>query len=124
MEDSESSKENRSLTHIEESCSEDALCRVLGIRNLQTRIYWLLVGREMEISDIATIVNRDRTSVQRTVQDLIIAGLVTRKHLSVKRGRKYAYRSISVDALKKKLNRELDLYYEKLRREIASIKEH
>jgi predicted transcriptional regulator len=106
---------------MEDICGDDVLCSILGLRELQTRIYWLLVEKDMEISEIAGAVERDRSSVQRAVNDLISLGLVTRRPKPMKRGRKYVYKGISKQKLKQKLNHELDTYYRKVKKEIQQI---
>lgn len=106
---------------MEEVCGDDVLCSILGLRELQSEVYWLLTEKDMEVPEISKSVKRDRSTVQRVVQDLISLGLVTRKPKSMKKGRKYVYKSISTQKLKQKLNHELDAYYKKVKKEIQQI---
>lgn len=116
------SKEIRSLAYQEEACGDNLLCCILGLRDLQTRIYWLISENEMETADIAKKIDRDRTSIQRALQDLITVGLVTRTSLPVKKGRKFAYKGVSIDKLKHKLNQVADEYHEKIKNDIRNLK--
>ena len=110
-----------SIVHMEEICGDDVLCSILGLRGLQTSIYWLLTEKEMEIPKIAEAVDRDRSTVQRAVQDLTSLGLVIRRSKSGNRGRKFVYKSLSTQKLKQKLTHELDAYHKKVKKEIQRI---
>jgi len=110
-----------SIVHMEEICGDDVLCSILGLRELQTNIYWLLTENGMEISELSGAVDRDRSTVQRAVQDLVSLGLVIRRPKSGKRGRKFVYKRLSTQKLKQKLTHELDTYYKKLEKEIQGI---
>jgi len=114
-------REMPSLSRRDDLCRHDILCSILGIRGLQSEVYWLLAGKDMETPEIAKRVGRDRTSIQRTVQDLIALGLATRRPLPTRRGRKYSYSSISREKLRERLKGELDAYYERVAKEIANI---
>jgi predicted transcriptional regulator len=112
--------EVRSLAARPDVCCDDILCTLLGLRRLQAQIYRLLEGGEMDVPNIAAAVRRDRTSVQRAAQDLVTAGLVTRRELPSERGRKYGYRGIDSKLLRERLLSELEAYYKRLRRELEA----
>ncbi len=114
-------REMPSLSRRDDLCRHDILCSILGLRGLQSEVYWTLSGRDMETPEIARRVGRDRTSVQRAVQDLIALGLATRRPLPTRRGRKYSYSGICSDKLRERLRRELDAYYDRVYKEIATI---
>ena len=90
-------------------------------RDIQSRIYWSLDGERL-VEEVAESVGRDRTSVQKALNDLVMMGLVTRRRVESVRGRRYSYRSVDTDALKRKLIEELDAYYDAMEAQIQSIK--
>ena len=73
------------------------------------------------MEDIIGKVDRDRTSIQRSLGDLMKAKLITRKKLPTKRGRKYSYKSIDIDSLKIKLMSELNSNYASMKKRIISL---
>jgi len=114
-------REMPSLSRRDDLCRHDILCSILGIRGLQSEVYWLLAGKDMETPEIAKRVGRDRTSIQRTVQDLIALGLATRRPLPTRRGRKYSYTGVSRSNLRRRLTTELDAYYGQLKKKINQV---
>lgn len=109
------------MAYQEEACGDNLLCCILGLRDLQTRIYWLIQDEKHEITEISKHLDRDRSSIQRALQDLITIGLATRTTLPVKKGRKYAYQGISRKKLKEKLNQIADEYHEKIKADINNL---
>lgn len=91
------------------------------MRELQTRIYWLISDDELDTPDIAEIVGRDRSSVQRALQDLVALGLATRTSLPVEKGRKFGYRGVSVEKLRGKLAQVANEYHEKVLGDIQKL---
>ena len=45
----------------------------------------------MSIKDISTLLNKDRTTIQKVVKSLYIKGHITRKQVNCNRGFKYVY---------------------------------
>lgn len=113
--------EIRSLSFMQDCYSSDILCTILGVRPLQSRIYWLLSQKPLTVRDIAEEVDRDRTSAQRALQDLVSLGLVYRKHMQVMKGRKYSYHAIGDERLKNTLQQALDRFYQKLSDDIRQM---
>ena len=111
----------RNMALRSDVCCNELLCCILGLRALESRLYWILTKEEMEMEDILNKVDRDRTSIQRSLGDLMKAKLITRKKLPTKRGRKYSYKSIDVDNLKKKLMSELNSNYATMKKRILSL---
>ena len=111
-----------SLSRRKITC-DDVLCGLLGLGQLQVRIYWLLSRDELEVSEVASEMGRDRTSVQRALQSLISAGLVTRRPMPARRGRRYSYRGVPVAELKRMLHQVLEGYRRNIAAQIDSIGE-
>ncbi|MFC2162613.1 helix-turn-helix domain-containing protein [Candidatus Altiarchaeota archaeon] len=111
-------KDQISMARSNDTCGEDILCCILGLRDIESRTYWLLRKKEMEVDEIAKGMDRDRSSIQRILTNLIVAGLITRRQLHVKRGKKYIYKTITPKELKRLLNQELDIQYENLKGKI------
>ena len=104
-------------------CREDALCSIMGIRGLHSSIFRMLTekGGSLEVADIAKACGRDRTSVQRALQEMAAIGMVTRKRLPSKRGKKFSYKAIGRDRLRSMLKERLDDYYKAMKGQIDAL---
>ena len=116
-------KEIRSFAQMENFCGSDVLSCILGLSGLEAKIFGLLTEKELEISAVARKINRDRTTVQRIVKNLIAIGIVSRRSVALKRGRKFIYRAISREKIKEKLLSELNSFYEKVKWQIDMMDE-
>ncbi len=111
----------QSMRRRQDVCLNDVMCAILGLRDIQSRIYWSL-ETDLLVEEVAKNVGRDRTSVQKALNDLVMIGLATRRRVESRRGRKYIYRSVDTHALRKKLREELDAYYGAMKAQIDSVK--
>ncbi len=69
---------------------ESIMCCIFGIKTFDVMVYFtLLNNRPMRVNDIADLLNRDRSTIQRSVQNLVNAGLVKRKQINLKEGGYY-----------------------------------
>jgi predicted transcriptional regulator len=76
---------------------------IFGIKVSDVRVYFdILKNGPSKINDIAERVSRDRSTVQRAVQNLLNAGLVKRKQVNIKDGGYYyVYEAIPFEETKK-----------------------
>ncbi len=88
---------------------EDILCCVFGLKHFDVSVYFLLLNRKnLKVNEIADILNRDRSTVQRSVQNLISAGLVKRRQVNLKDGGYcYIYEAVPFDDIKKSIKTSL-----------------
>lgn len=113
--------ESKSISRRTDVCANDVLGCLLGLRDLESKAYWTLLSGGCGTVELAQKLDRDRTSIQRALSNLVSAGLVARKPLPVKKGRKYAYQAISVSQLKRFLNDELENYRSTMAEKIKSL---
>jgi predicted transcriptional regulator len=60
---------------------------MFGIKTFDVAVYLsLLKNGASRVNDIAELLNRDRSTIQRSVQSLVNAGLVKRKQINLKEG--------------------------------------
>jgi len=115
------SSEVKSISQMKDLCGRDVLSCILGLSDIETRIFSLLKEEELPVTEIAEKVDRDRSTVQRIVKNLISTGVVTRRSVSLKKGRRYEYTAVPVTEVKKKLMRELDQFYLKTKEQIELL---
>lgn len=116
-------KEIRSFSQMENFCRRDVLSCVLGLSELEAKIFDLLTEEELGVAEIAKKVDRDRSTVQRIVKNLIAIGIVSRRSVALKRGRKFVYKAIKKEKIKQKLLSELNSFYERVKLQIEKIDE-
>jgi predicted transcriptional regulator len=63
---------------------------MFGIKTFDVMVYFTLLNNgALRVNDIAELLNRDRSTIQRSVQSLVNAGLVRRKQINLKEGGYY-----------------------------------
>ena len=110
--------EIKSLTQSKDFCSSNILKVVLGITELDVAVFCKLGEEDCDIKKIAQKVKRDRSSVQRSLKNLIAAGLVSRQSISMRRGRKYTYTAITMGKLKEILISRIEKYCSILKEQV------
>ena len=69
---------------------ESIMCCIFGIKTFDVMVYFTLLNNgALRVNDIAELLNRDRSTIQRSVQSLVNAGLVRRKQINLKEGGYY-----------------------------------
>ena len=69
---------------------ESLMCCIFGIKTFDVMVYFTLLNNgALRVNDIAELLNRDRSTIQRSVQSLVNAGLVRRKQINLKEGGYY-----------------------------------
>jgi len=99
----------------------DLLCCAFGLRSSEIDIYFSLLGGTRSVEDLETIIDRDRSTVQRILQKLDHKGLVERKKKRIERGGYfYVYRAISTEAVKQQVLDQLEHWYAATKRLLLS----
>ena len=69
---------------------ESIMCCIFGIKTFDVMVYFTLLNNgALRVNDIAELLSRDRSTIQRSVQSLVNAGLVRRKQINLKEGGYY-----------------------------------
>ncbi|MEM2134649.1 MAG: helix-turn-helix domain-containing protein [Candidatus Jordarchaeaceae archaeon] len=93
----------------------DIIKCALGIRELEVRTYFTLLKRPMQVQEIAEKLQRNRSTIQRCLTNLISKGLATRRTRSIPRGGYYyEYEAAPSSEVKKMVKAALDQWYEKM----------
>ncbi|WP_292460321.1 helix-turn-helix domain-containing protein [Methanothermococcus sp.] len=81
---------------------ESIMCCMFGIKTFDVAVYLLLLKNgASRVNDIAELLNRDRSTIQRSVQNLVNAGLVKRKQINLREGGYfYKYKAIPFSEVK------------------------
>jgi len=110
--------EIKSLTQSTDFCSSNILKCILGITDLDVAVFCKIGDGNCDIMEIAERVERDRSSVQRSLKNLIAVGLVSRQSVSMSRGRKYVYSAINTEKLKGILISRIEKYCNILKEQV------
>jgi predicted transcriptional regulator len=99
----------------------DLLCCAFGLRSSEIDVYFSLLGGTRTVEDLETIIDRDRSTVQRILQKLDHKGLVDREKKRIERGGYfYVYRAISTEAVKQQILDQLEHWYTATKRLLLS----
>ena len=95
----------------------DLLCCAFGLRNTEIDVYFSLISGPKTVKNIATRIDRDRSTVQRVLASLKDKGLVEMDEQTFDRGGYYyVYRAISTDTVRGEILARLDRWYNETRR--------
>ncbi len=103
-----------------DSLSRDELvfC-LLGLNELEGKVLlFLLKNPNSKVREISESLGRHRTSIQKTLTQLINRGLIMRKPVNLRRGYNFVYTSISREKIKKNLIRDVDTWSEMVKKRI------
>ena len=93
----------------------DIIKCALGLRDLEVRTYFTLLDGPMQVQEIADKLQRNRSTVQRSLTNLISKGLATRRTRNIPRGGYfYEYEAAPPTEVKKMVRAALDQWYEKM----------
>jgi predicted transcriptional regulator len=97
----------------------DLIFCLLGLNELEKKvILFLFHYPNSKITDIADSVRRHRSSIQKTVSQLINKGLVTRRSVNLRRGYRYIYTPTPKKTIKKSLIRDVNMWSELVKEKI------
>lgn len=93
----------------------DIIKCALGIRELEVKTYFTLLDGPVQVQEIADKLHRNRSTIQRSLTNLISKGLATRRTMSIARGGYYyEYEAAPSSEVKKMVRAALDQWYEKM----------
>lgn len=81
---------------------EDVMSCMFGLRKFETDTYFKVVNKgTITVNDLTKDFNKDRSTIQRALQNLAIAGLIYRDHKNIKNGGYYyIYRAEPLEEVK------------------------
>ncbi|MFW9846598.1 MAG: helix-turn-helix domain-containing protein [Candidatus Thorarchaeota archaeon] len=95
----------------------DLLCCAFGLRDTEIDVYFSLISGPKTVRNIATMINKDRSTVQRVLSSLKDKGLVEMNEKTFERGGYfYVYRALSTDAVREEILARLERWYTETRR--------
>jgi len=103
-------------------CEDIAKC-ILGLKNIDIEAYKMLVAKgPMTAERLGELLNRERSTAYRSLQNLIGCGLVHRETRTISSGG-YYYEYISLDPcrMKEMVMRNIDEWYDKMKKLVADI---
>lgn len=106
------------------NCDDVAKC-ILGLKDLDLQAYkLLLVNGPMTAEKLGKLLDRERSTSYRSLQNLISCGLVYRESRSIDvGGYYYEYVAIDPDSVKKMMQDNIDDWYKKVSSLIDNIDE-
>lgn len=109
---------------LEKMSIEETMRYIFGLRNLETQVYLELLARgALTVSEIVKRFKKDRSTLQRALQNLALAGLVYREQKNIKSGGYYfAYRALPLEELKANMNASAKKWYEAMTSWIDAFK--
>ncbi|MCK4247891.1 MAG: hypothetical protein KAV48_01735 [Methanomicrobia archaeon] len=92
--------------------NELILC-LLGLNELEGKVLlFLLKNPNSRVVDISESLGKHRTSVQKTLSQLINRGLIMRKAINLRRGYNFVYYPISKEKIKENLLKDVETWSE------------
>ncbi len=107
--------EFRHLVSQKEMNASDVMHCVLGLRSLEIDVYFNLLKGTATVKEIADGIGRNRSTIQRAIQNLVQRGFVKRRSRTLRKGGYiYVYEAVSLGAVKVLIKEALDSFYETL----------
>ncbi|ADG13860.1 transcriptional regulator, TrmB [Methanocaldococcus infernus ME] len=102
---------------------DELMACVFGIKVFDVHLYfYLLKHGPFKVNELAEKLNKNRSTIQRSVQNLMNAGLVYRKQVNLKDGGYfYLYYAVPFEEVKERMKREIEGWYKKMKDWIDSI---
>ncbi|WP_456416787.1 helix-turn-helix domain-containing protein [Methanocaldococcus sp.] len=103
---------------------DNLMACVFGIKISDVKVYFdILKNGPSKINEIAERINRNRSTVQRSVQNLMNAGLVKRKQVNIKEGGYYfIYEAIPFKDAKKIIKKTIKEWCNNMEKWIDELK--
>lgn len=104
---------------------ESIMCCIFGIKTFDVLVYFTLLNNGiLRVNDIAELLNRDRSTIQRSVQNLVNAGLVKRRQINLKEGGYfYKYEAIPFSEVKEIIKDTMEKWCREVREWIDRMDE-
>ena len=107
--------EFRHLVSQQEMNASDVMHCVLGLRSLEIDVYFNLLKGTATVKEIADGIGRNRSTIQRAIQNLVQRGFVKRRSRTLRKGGYiYVYEAVNLGTVKTLIKEALDTFYETL----------
>ncbi len=94
---------------------QDLMRYALNLSALEVNVYFRLLDGEATVKEISNKLNRNRSTIQRALTNLINKGLVTRELKTMKNGGYYfKYKAIPLEQVEEHLHEKVKKWYTKL----------
>jgi len=94
---------------------QDLMRYALDLSALDVNVYFRLLDGEATVKELSNKLNRNRSTIQRALTNLINKGLVTRELKTMKNGGYYfKYKAIPLEQVEENLHEKVKKWYTKL----------
>ncbi len=105
----------RELMSRKQMEASDVMHCFLGLRNLEIDVYFYLLKGAATVKDMAVALGRNRSSIQRAIQNLVQRGFASRRSRTLRKGGYvYVYEGVSLATVKKLIKEALDSFYKQI----------
>lgn len=95
--------------------ASDVMHCFLGLRNLEIDVYFYLLKGAATVKEVAEALGKNRSSVQRSIQNLVQRGFASRRSRTLRKGGYvYVYEAVSLVTMKKLIKESLDSFYKQI----------
>ncbi len=97
---------------------------VFDLTDLEANIILMLPLEGMRVREIQDILAKDRTTIQKSLKNLVKKELVFRESkccVQGKRGRYFVYKSLERDLIRKRILTNIDIWYADLKESVKSL---
>lgn len=95
--------------------ASDVMHCFLGLRNLEIDVYFYLLKGEVTVKDVADALGRNRSTIQRAIQNLVNRGFANRRTRTLRKGGYvYIYEAVNLITLKTMIKELLDSFYHQI----------
>ena len=102
--------------------ASDVMHCFLGLRNLEIDVYFYLLKGKATVREIAGGLGRNRSTIQRAIQNLVNRGISNRRTKTLRKGGYvYVYEGVSLPVLKALIKDSLDSFYEQVIRSLDRL---
>jgi len=103
-------------------CEDIAKC-ILGLKNIDIEAYKALVTEgPMTVERLGELLKRERSTAYRSLQNLMVCGLVFRETKTISSGGYYYdYIALSPQRMKEMVQGNIDSWYSKMKKLVAQI---
>ena len=113
------------ILNTEELTPQEIIKCALGIKRTEIEAYCILVNKgPITIQEATDVLGKSRSTAQRLLQNLVEKGLATREEeLIGLGGYKYVYKPIPPERLKETISKNLESWYQKMKKELEDFPE-
>ncbi|MFW9831810.1 MAG: helix-turn-helix domain-containing protein, partial [Candidatus Thorarchaeota archaeon] len=93
--------------------ASDVMHCFLGLRSLEIDTYFYLLKGQATVKEAAEALRRNRSTIQRAIQNLVQRGFAHRRTRTLRKGGyEYVYEAASLSTLKNLIKESLDSFYQ------------